>query len=220
MFRQRQHGILPRHGAFDAKQFHQITIEQMQVAVEGARLLRQRTFHRRVAENDFSFTILIACQRGIAIRVRRQDFRTNGRQFQFIAAVNLNFEAVAVDLLRRGGLRARLQADASRFIEERIQRRVIAGDIQLRAVRNGLQQTPPTVAPQDPVAADGRHQIDVGFFQRFVRILEFDVESGLFRENERHVGDAPLVLFLRQQADGVLPMFRQSHIRRHAAERA
>ena len=78
MFRQRQHGILSRHIAFNAKQFHQIAIEQMEIAVEGAWLFRQGTFHWRVAEDNLSFTILIACQGRIAVRIRRQNFRSNG----------------------------------------------------------------------------------------------------------------------------------------------
>ena len=48
--------------------------------------------------------------------------------------MDLNFEAVAVNLLWRNGFRARLQTDARRFIEEWIQRRIFAGDIQFRAV--------------------------------------------------------------------------------------
>ena len=53
--------------------------------------------------------------------------------------MDLYLETVAVDLLRRGGLRARLKADARRLVKERIQRRVFAGDIQFRAIGHCFQ---------------------------------------------------------------------------------
>lgn len=58
-------------------------------------------------------------------------------------------------------------------------------------------------------SADRRHDVEFRRLERLVRVLEFDVETGLLREQEARVGDAPLILALGQNHDGVAPEGRQ-----------